>query len=152
MNLGSSLEPSAHRVSAIRQSHGLFLRAYRFAQTALETQNARRLLDPLALSFQLTRNRARATSRRVAGSWGRSSRCREPSWRENIELPAKKAIKCENIYEKYSHIRWLCSWLELQSAPVGKSVRKLVVVLRINKKVGIANSQINWLLRAIFSN
>jgi hypothetical protein len=35
VNLGSSLEPSAHRVSAIRQSHGLFLRAYRFAQTAL---------------------------------------------------------------------------------------------------------------------
>ncbi|MGC1864186.1 MAG: hypothetical protein WA733_24475 [Methylocystis sp.] len=23
--------------------------------------------------------------------------CREPSWRENIELRAKKAIECENI-------------------------------------------------------
>ena len=146
MNLGSSLEPSAHRVSAIRQSHGLFLRAYRFAQTALETQNARRLLDPLALSFQLTRNRARATSRRVAGSWGRSSRCREPSWRENIELPAKKAIKCENIYEKYSHIRWLCSRLELQAAPVDLSVRKPIAARRIDKKVEASNSQIRSLL------
>ena len=30
--------------------------------------------------------------------------CREPSWLENIELRAKKAIKCENIDQKYSHI------------------------------------------------
>src|SRR5271170_5214220 len=30
--------------------------------------------------------------------------CREPSWLENIELRVKKAIKCENIGQKYSHI------------------------------------------------
>jgi tRNA A37 threonylcarbamoyladenosine biosynthesis protein TsaE len=31
-------------------------------------------------------------------------RCREPSWLENIELGAKKAIKRENIDPKYSHV------------------------------------------------
>ena len=30
--------------------------------------------------------------------------CREPSWLENIELRVRKAIKCENIDHKYSHI------------------------------------------------
>ena len=30
--------------------------------------------------------------------------CREPSWLENIELGAKKAIKRENIDPKYSHV------------------------------------------------
>ena len=30
--------------------------------------------------------------------------CREPSWLENIELRVKKAIKCENIDQKYSHV------------------------------------------------
>ena len=90
MNLGSSLEPSAHRVSAVRQPHGLFLRAYRFAQTALETQNARRLLDPLALSFQLTRNRARPTNRRVAGLWRRSSRTQASSVRSLTARPGSR--------------------------------------------------------------
>jgi hypothetical protein len=80
------------------------------------------------------------------------SRCREPSWLENIELRAKKAIKRENIDQKYSHIRWLCSRLELQAAPVGLSVRKPVAVLRIYKKVGPSNSQIKWLQQAILSN
>ena len=32
------------------------------------------------------------------------SQCREPSWLENIELYAKKAIKRENIDRKYSHV------------------------------------------------
>jgi len=31
-------------------------------------------------------------------------RCREPSWRENMELRSKKAIKCENVGSEYSHI------------------------------------------------
>jgi hypothetical protein len=34
--------------------------------------------------------------------------CREPSWPENIELGAKKAIKRENVDPKYSHVWWLC--------------------------------------------
>jgi len=61
--------------------------------------------------------------------------CREPSWRENIELRSKKAIECENMDQKYSHIRWPCSRLDLQAAPVGLSVRKPVAAHRIDKKV-----------------
>jgi hypothetical protein len=34
----------------------------------------------------------------------------------------KKVIECENIDQKYSHIQWLCSRLELQAAPVGLSL------------------------------
>jgi hypothetical protein len=34
----------------------------------------------------------------------RRAGCREPSWLENIELRVKKAIKCENIDQKYSHV------------------------------------------------
>ena len=30
--------------------------------------------------------------------------CREPSWLENIELGANKAINRENIDPKYSHV------------------------------------------------
>jgi hypothetical protein len=78
--------------------------------------------------------------------------CREPSWRENMELGCKKAVECENIDQKYSHIRWLCSRLELQAAPVSLSVRKPVAARRIDKKVEASNSQIKWLLRAILSN
>jgi len=32
--------------------------------------------------------------------------CREPSWNENIELGSDLAINCENIGQRYSHIRW----------------------------------------------
>ncbi len=39
------------------------------------------------------------TNRKLVTSW-----CREPSWLENIELGAKKAIKRENIDPKYSHV------------------------------------------------
>jgi hypothetical protein len=46
-----------------------------------------------------------------------------------MELRSKKAIECENIDQKYSHIRWLCSPIERQAAPVGMSVRKPVAVL-----------------------
>ncbi len=31
-------------------------------------------------------------------------RCREPSWRENIELRIRKAIECENLGEQYSQV------------------------------------------------
>ena len=34
---------------------------------------------------------------RILGCW-------EPSWLENIELHAKKAIKRENIDQEYSHV------------------------------------------------
>jgi DNA invertase Pin-like site-specific DNA recombinase len=37
----------------------------------------------------------------------RKDGCREPSWRENVELRAEKAIECENIDPKYSWVRWL---------------------------------------------
>jgi hypothetical protein len=30
--------------------------------------------------------------------------CREPTWLENIEFRGKKALKCENIEQKYSQI------------------------------------------------
>jgi hypothetical protein len=91
-----------------------------------------------------------------------------------LELRSKKAIECENIDQKYSHIRWLLSRLELQAAPVGmsfhalsrtlmpetdllqrsefqESVRKPVAVLRNYKKVGTSNSQIKRLQQAILS-
>jgi len=98
------------------------------------------------------RHRPARGRRRSAARPAFDSACREPSWRENIEFRAKIAIKRENIDQEFSHIRWLCSWLEDQAAPVSKSIRKLVAVLRIYKKVGIVNSQINWLRRAILSN
>jgi hypothetical protein len=69
-----------------------------------------------------------------------------------MELRSKKAIERENIDQKYSHIRWLCSRLELQAAPVGLSIRKPITVRRICKKVGASNSQIKWLQQAILSN
>ena len=34
----------------------------------------------------------------------RGGPCREPSWLENIELHAKKAMKRENIDQEYSHV------------------------------------------------
>ena len=78
-------------------------------------------------------------------------RCRKPSWLENIDLPGKKAIECENIDQKYSLIRRLCWWLELRAARISKSVRKLVAVLQICTKLRMANFQINWFRRAILS-
>jgi hypothetical protein len=76
------------------------------------------------------------------------SKCQEPSWLENIRFRIEKAIKRENIGQTYSHVWWRCWWLDLQAAPVGKSVRKLVVTLGIYKKVRIANSQIKRLQQA----
>jgi hypothetical protein len=63
-----------------------------------------------------------------------------------MELRSKKAVECENIDQKYSHIRWLCSRLELQAAPVDLSVRKPIAARRIDKKVEASNSQIRSLL------
>jgi hypothetical protein len=34
----------------------------------------------------------------------RKRQCWEPSWLENIELRAKKAMKRENIDQEYSHV------------------------------------------------
>ena len=38
------------------------------------------------------------------GAAGVDGQCREPSWLENIELGAKKAIKRENSDPKYSQV------------------------------------------------
>jgi hypothetical protein len=56
-----------------------------------------------------------------------------------MELRSKKAIECENIDQKYSHIRWLCSRVELQATPVGLTVRKPVAARRNDKKVEATN-------------
>ncbi|MGA8169390.1 MAG: hypothetical protein WB816_00915 [Methylocystis sp.] len=78
--------------------------------------------------------------------------CREPSWLENMEFRAEKAIECENITKIILTFDGILLPLELQAGPLRRSVRKPVTDRRIYKKVGATNSQIEWLRQAIFSD
>ena len=74
--------------------------------TEAETNRLLGMMSPVNLAKVEGAKRAR---RRMVGGVYRRTRfdasgCREPSWLENIELRIKKAIKCENIDQKYSHI------------------------------------------------
>ena len=83
----------------------------------------------------------------------RWSGCWEPSWLENIELRAKKAMKRENIDRNILTFDGFASPPELKTklSRIGIRTLSAPMLAADPQKVGVTNSQFNWLRQAILS-